>query len=180
MYDKEENIYDFRPYRAAYSPEFLQRVAQRREQKELAEHLIAEEKAERKRAAEEKLFSEERAQRALEHEKHAQEMEQVNELLDKYRELNIIDCPKPERPSAKSILYQVANVHRVTVAEILGNRRDHFTVRARFAAVRAVADARPDLTLTQIGRVFERDHTSILHALKATAKPDEHHRRAIK
>lgn len=176
MYDKDENIYDFRPYRAAYNPEFLRKAKQRRAEQERAQRIADEKEASRLKEERRKLAME--ASRKNNNEQHALEMKQVNALLEKYRALNIIDPPRPERPDAKSIIYKVATVHHVTIGDILGQRRDQFTVKARFAAIRAVSDARPDLTLPQIGKIFKRDHTSIIHALRATAKPGQHHRAA--
>lgn len=175
MYDKDENIYDFRPYRAAYNPEFLRRAKQRRAAQERAQRIADEKEASRLKEERRKLAVE--ASRKND-EQHDLAMKQLDALLEKYRALNIIDPPMPERPDAKSIIREVATVHHVTVGEILGQRRNRFTIKARFAAIRAVADARPDLTLPQIGKIFKRDHTSIIHALRSTAKPGQHHRAA--
>ena len=66
---------------------------------------------------------------------------------------------------AKDIVRWVAEMKGVTVDDILGNRRERQFVTARFDAIKAVADARPDLSLSQIGKIFNRDHTTIIHAL---------------
>lgn len=71
----------------------------------------------------------------------------------------------PKEP-ARDIVAKVAALHGMTASEVISARRDRKTVEARFDAIKAVADARPDLSLPQIGRIFERDHTSILHALR--------------
>ncbi|MBX3751922.1 MAG: hypothetical protein KF897_17725, partial [Opitutaceae bacterium] len=47
-----------------------------------------------------------------------------------------------------------------------GASRTRHVVEARFEAIRLVRAARPDLSLPAIGRLFNRDHTTILHALK--------------
>lgn len=39
-------------------------------------------------------------------------------------------------------------------------------VKARFAAIRAVKEANQSLSLPALGRVFHRDHTSIIYALE--------------
>ncbi len=76
-----------------------------------------------------------------------------------------IDVLEPRMP-AREIISRVGALHGYTLAEITGPRLEKKLVQARFDAVKAVADARPDMSLPQIGRIFNRDHTSILHALK--------------
>lgn len=68
--------------------------------------------------------------------------------------------------SAKRIIQMVALAHGVRVSDILGRRRDKLVYAARQDAVKAVAEARPDLSLPQIGRIFDRDHTTILNSLR--------------
>lgn len=67
--------------------------------------------------------------------------------------------------SARDIAAGVGAKHGYTLAEITGKQQNKEIVAARFEAIKAVADARPDLSSTQIGKVFNRDHTSIIHAL---------------
>ncbi|WP_054312112.1 helix-turn-helix domain-containing protein [Mesorhizobium sp. 1M-11] len=76
-----------------------------------------------------------------------------------------IDVLEPRTP-AREIISRVGALHGYTLAEITGPRLEKRLVQARFDAIKAVADARPDMSLPQIGRIFNRDHTSILHALK--------------
>lgn len=54
----------------------------------------------------------------------------------------------------------------VPVADILGPRRTKHIVEARFQAIAEARKRRPDLSLPQLGRAFNRDHTSILSALR--------------
>lgn len=42
-------------------------------------------------------------------------------------------------------------------------------VQARFNAIRAVKDGFGHLSTPEIGRIFDRDHTTIMHALSCTA-----------
>lgn len=81
---------------------------------------------------------------------------------DAYRVIDVIDARTP----AREIVSRVGAAHGYSFAEITGPRLEKSLVQARFDAIKAVADARPDLSLPQIGRIFNRDHTSILHALK--------------
>lgn len=73
--------------------------------------------------------------------------------------------PTGSKTPARDIISRVAAAHGYTLAQIIGPRLEKKLVHARFDAVKAVAEGRPDMSLPQIGRVFNRDHTSILHAL---------------
>lgn len=72
--------------------------------------------------------------------------------------------------SAKAIILDHAKRHGVRYQDIVGASRTRSIVIVRHAAMRAVADARPDMSLPQIGRAFNRDHTTIIHALRKTKK----------
>lgn len=67
----------------------------------------------------------------------------------------------------RRIIARVAAEFGVTVADIIRHDRRPSTLRARFAAIHAVKEANPHLTLPQLGLHFGgRDHTSILNALR--------------
>lgn len=66
----------------------------------------------------------------------------------------------------KRIIAHTAEAFGFTYADILGPRQLAPLVRARWAAIAAVREARPDISTTQLGRVFNRDHTTILHAFR--------------
>lgn len=66
----------------------------------------------------------------------------------------------------KRIIARVAASFGFTYADILGPRQLAPLVRARWAAIAAVREARPDFSTPRLGRVFNRDHTSILHAFR--------------
>lgn len=53
----------------------------------------------------------------------------------------------------------------VTLAEVKGPLRNRSIVEARFACIYAVRQQRPDLSYPAIGRFFNKDHTSCLHAV---------------
>ena len=76
----------------------------------------------------------------------------------------MIDVRQPKTP-VRALIERVATFHEIPYEVILGPRRDKKAVAARFDAIKAVHDARPDLSTPQIGKHFNRDHTSILHAL---------------
>ncbi len=78
---------------------------------------------------------------------------------------NRADVHWPKTP-ARQIIQQVAAAHGFTTEDVVGGGLKKKLVQARFDAIKAVADGRPDLSLPQIGHIFNRDHTSIIHALK--------------
>lgn len=89
---------------------------------------------------------------------------QVQEQIDEAHGTVAAIAFEPKTP-AREIISRVGALHGYTLAEITGPRLEKKLVQARFDAIKAVADGRPDMSLPQIGRVFNRDHTSILHAL---------------
>lgn len=77
----------------------------------------------------------------------------------------IIDVLAPRTP-AREIIRRVGEFQGFTSEQIVGPGIEKKLVQARFDAIKAVADGRPDLSLKQIGHIFNRDHTSIINALK--------------
>ena len=72
----------------------------------------------------------------------------------------------------EDIIPIVAERHNVTVADIKGAGRSQKVVAARFEAIAEARRLRPDLSLTQLGRLFgKRDHTTIRHALIKMGMP---------
>lgn len=70
------------------------------------------------------------------------------------------------RVPAKQIIAEVLEDYPgITIADILSQRRRRDLVQARHACMKAVHERRPDMSFPQLGRVFSRDHSSILHAL---------------
>lgn len=84
----------------------------------------------------------------------------------------------------RKIIASVAGEHGMTYAELMQSGKDHKIVAARFAAITAIYQQwrRPDgspHSLPEIGRVFGRDHTTILNALRRTGAIPEPSERAI-
>lgn len=74
--------------------------------------------------------------------------------------------PRPSLRRARGLIGEIARRHGISPAAIVGRSR-HVEVRAaRLDAMRAVASTLPHLSSTQLGGLFCRDHTTILHALK--------------
>ena len=64
------------------------------------------------------------------------------------------------------VVARVADVYGVTLTEVMGRSRRRPIVSARHAAMRAVSAEFGDSS-AEIGRLFNRDHTTVLHALDA-------------
>lgn len=58
------------------------------------------------------------------------------------------------------------NYPGVTWEDVKGIRRTRDLIAPRHACMRAVYDERKDLSLPRIGKLFQRDHTTILHAVQ--------------
>lgn len=75
----------------------------------------------------------------------------------------------PALPSVASIQKTVAERFGIGMSALLGSGQARHLVAARYEAIRQVHAARPDLSSVTLGRLFRRDHSVILRALKATA-----------
>lgn len=73
-------------------------------------------------------------------------------------------------PSARNIIALVALKSGLRVDDITGPRRGRELVAARHHAIRLINSHCPHLSLPAIGRIFNRDHTSILFALGRTKR----------
>lgn len=73
--------------------------------------------------------------------------------------------------ASRRIIGTVAAMHGLAIEDLLNANRVPFVVRARQDAVVAVRLNRPNLTTSQIGLLFRRDHTTILHALRSRGVP---------
>lgn len=68
----------------------------------------------------------------------------------------------------RDTIREVAGRHGIDPALIVGPFRNKRIVAIRHEAIALAHLRRPDLSLQQLGRAFDRDHTSILHALRKT------------
>lgn len=79
----------------------------------------------------------------------------------------VASAPEPRDASIKQIISSVAASFGFGYGDVVGDRRTRDLMKARFAAYHAVATARSNYSLAQIGRCFGgRDHTTILVALR--------------
>jgi len=66
----------------------------------------------------------------------------------------------------RRIIELVARLHGCTYAEVIAKTRKRRVVWARVAAIGAIRNVRPSMSLPALGRLFgKRDHTTILWAL---------------
>lgn len=64
-----------------------------------------------------------------------------------------------------AVVQEVADRHGVSLEAVLGASRGREVVAARWEAMRRIHNEFGDST-PRIGRLFNRDHTTVLHALK--------------
>lgn len=77
------------------------------------------------------------------------------------------DEPADHRRPVPDIVAEVlADYPGTTWADVKSLRRTRELVAPRQACMVAVYDERKDLSLPQIGRLFNRDHTTVLHAVR--------------
>lgn len=108
--------------------------------------------------------------RRREMERAKRERLEAREKALKYAKLLVQMGESGVRPDARIIIREAAEKFGYSPADIIGPRRQKALLDARFAIVRIVANARPDMSLLQLGRLFKRDHTTILNALRKTQK----------
>ncbi len=65
----------------------------------------------------------------------------------------------------RKIVKDVADRHRVTVMLLASDSRMRIAVRSRNEAIYLSKQSRPKLSMPNLGRWFNRDHTSCLHSI---------------
>nr|DAH84729.1 MAG TPA: ATPase [Caudoviricetes sp.] len=69
------------------------------------------------------------------------------------------------RTDAQQMIADVAHKHGVTYAQVLSTSRARRLVEARYDAMQAVYQAKPHLSLAQMGKLFRRDPKTVWHGL---------------
>lgn len=69
-----------------------------------------------------------------------------------------------------ALIAEVAAKHDVTVEDILSASRQNRIVQARREAIWVVRNARPALSYPALGRIFRRDHSTVMYHLAATKR----------
>lgn len=77
-----------------------------------------------------------------------------------------IAMPSGPRARARAIIKDVAEQRGFTPGELRNNRRHIALVNARREAMARVYVECPELSLPQIGRLFDKDHTTVMSALR--------------
>lgn len=70
------------------------------------------------------------------------------------------------RTEVQQIIADVAHKHGLTYADVLAQKRAKAVVRARHDAMAAVYEAKPHLSLAQMGKMFRRDPKTVHHGLR--------------
>lgn len=138
-----------------YNPEYIARIRKkRREEKQAAME------AER-----------DRVKKELEDQKREKEAEKQRNLDEaRERQKSAIERNISAKMSVKEIISIVAEKHGTKYEYVVGPRRSHVFVAARWDAMRTLHELKPWMSVAQIARAFNRDHTTALHALGRLAK----------
>lgn len=72
-----------------------------------------------------------------------------------------------EKIPVERIVSVICEVYKVFKDDIIGPRRSLYLMYPRYHAIALTIDLRPDLSLTTIARLFNRDHSTIIHARNA-------------
>lgn len=82
---------------------------------------------------------------------------------------NAADYPKTPRERRFVIIARHAEAAGLTVADLIGPSRVSRVARARWAAMREIQLVFGD-SYPMIGRLFKRDHTSVMHGINRLAE----------
>jgi chromosomal replication initiation ATPase DnaA len=98
----------------------------------------------------------------------------INELTARVAELELARLAESTN-SGRAIANEIAKQHGITFRQMISPRRDIKLARARQHAMWEL-DRHTNLSLPQIGKLLgDRDHTTILHGIRAHAKRIEEH-----
>lgn len=112
-----------------------------------------------------------RVKKELEDQKREKEAEKQRNLDEaRERQKAAIERNISAKMSVKEIISIVAEKHGTKYEDVVGPRRAHRVVAARWEAMRALHELKPRMSVAQIARAFNRDHTTALYALGRLAK----------
>ena len=83
--------------------------------------------------------------------------------------INLID-----RPSPRFLIRVAALRHGVRYGDVIGESRSKYVVAARDHAIRLIWTHCRLMSLPAVGRLFDRDHTTILHSLRKQGLHGDH------
>ena len=81
------------------------------------------------------------------------------------REPYAMEPAQTKRAHIKALIAKAAQDNGVSYDAVMSRARPRDVCRARFDAIAAVSAAYPDMSFPRIGKIFNRDHSSIVHAL---------------
>lgn len=87
------------------------------------------------------------------------------------REPYAMEPAQTKRAHIKALIAKAAQDNGVSYDAVMSRARPRDVCRARFAAITAVAAAYPDMSFPRLGRIFNRDHSTIVHALMVSGVP---------
>ena len=91
----------------------------------------------------------------------------VAERQRKAAEAEAIVTVSVDAPTSIRALIRATELrHGLPAGSIVGHDRSRSVTSARFEAMAKAREMRPELSLPQLGRIFHRDHTTILYALR--------------
>lgn len=99
----------------------------------------------------------------------AESLEQVQIMLVRIRDALSSHMNDNRDTTVAQVIDRVSALFYLERTEILSERRSRDIAQPRQLAIYLVRQLRPDLSCMRLGRHFNRDHTSILHALKRGA-----------
>ena len=76
-----------------------------------------------------------------------------------------------KREKIHSRIRSIAEAHGVTLREVLGPDRLRRFVRPRHEAMLAIATEFPELSFPHLGRIFGRDHSTVMYACTKLGLP---------
>lgn len=93
--------------------------------------------------------------------------EQAAAIVARYRDDQLREVPLTgARRTVREIIAEVALQHGVAVSDILGVSRERRICDARQEAMWRAKTERPDMGLPTLGKIFRKDHTTVLHAFQ--------------
>jgi chromosomal replication initiator protein len=78
----------------------------------------------------------------------------------------VITCSRRDGVTMADVLKAVCDVTNVTPELMIGPRRNQGIARVRHLAMYLVRESCPHASFPMMGRLFRRDHTSIIHGCK--------------
>lgn len=153
-----ENEVDWRKYRGL-SPAFVKRVRDKQMAVLDAECQSAKLALEKEQRRKLKLLKREAAEERY--------REQVRREMEQLRHAQAVPALSSQDPFAvRKLIDRVAAWHGYAIEDIIGKSRSAPIVVARYDAIVAVKKNYPGMSLPRLGRIFRRDHTSILYTLR--------------